>query len=238
MSAMQLFKQTISMIQPPAFAVALAVFLFDGALLTSEFLPKPNYLQNGIENFGKSKFKEAIQDFNHVIESDPNNCIGYWGRGLTEKYLKQYPEAFHDLSTAIEKNPHVPDFYSLRADVCNRQENYKQAFEDINKAIAINPKDSQYYCIRSKTYSDTNQDALALKDANKALELEPNSYFAYRRRAYAKWHDCDLQGAFDDFNMVIKMDSTESINLKARDALKEEIDYFKKEGIPLESLRE
>lgn len=235
---MQLFKQSLTIIQPPAFAMVLAIMVFEGAFWTQELLQKQNYLQNGIENFGKSKFKEAILDFNHVIESEPNNCIGYWGRGLTEKYLKQYPEAYHDLSTAIEKNPGVPDLFYLRADVSNFQGNWMQAMKDINKAIEMDPKDSLYYCTRSRTYSETRQHALALKDANKALQLAPNSSEAFRRRAFVKWRDCDLKGAVEDFDKAFKSDKTDLRNIGARNKVQEILDYCTQKGIPFESLRD
>ncbi|MCW5824218.1 MAG: hypothetical protein KIT34_15545 [Cyanobacteria bacterium TGS_CYA1] len=235
---MQILSQTRAAIQPVSIVFVFAVYLILGAFFGSEFLPKPDFMQRGIENFGKSKFKDAIKDFNHVIENDPNKCIGYLGRGLTEKYLHQYPEAFQDLTTAIGKNPNVADFYYLRADVCNCQDKWTQAMEDINKAIAMNPTDSQYYCTRSKTYSETKKYALAIKDANKALELEPNSSEAFRRRAFAKWRDCDLQGAVDDFDKAYKSDKTDLRNLSARKSVQEVIDHCKKKGIPLESLRD
>ncbi|MDX2106782.1 MAG: hypothetical protein SFY67_10315 [Candidatus Melainabacteria bacterium] len=235
---MQILKQTRAAIKPVPIVFLFAVYLIYGAFFGSEFLPKPDYMQRGCENFGKSKFKDAIKDFNHVIENDPNNCVGYWGRGLTEKYLHQYPEAFQDLTTAIEKNPNVADLYALRADICNCQEKWTQAMNDINEAIAMNPTDSLYYCTRSKTYSETKKHALALKDANKALQFKPNSSEAFRRRAFVKWRDCDLQGAVDDFDKAYKSDKTDLRNISARKSVQEMLEYCKMKGIPLESLRD
>ena len=60
------------------------------------------------EKIGGDKLELALDNFNQVIEIDPNYAPSYNGRGLVWDRIQKFNEAIQDFTTAIQidsKNP-------------------------------------------------------------------------------------------------------------------------------------
>ena len=60
------------------------------------------YFQRGNKNLHKGKYKEAINDYDKVIELNPQSAHAYYNRGVAHDALKQYQEAINDYNKAIK----------------------------------------------------------------------------------------------------------------------------------------
>lgn len=63
------------------------------------------YLRRGISYDKLGHFDAAIQDFNRVLQLEPNNSVAYFNRGSTYDSLGMHDAAIADFSKALELDP-------------------------------------------------------------------------------------------------------------------------------------
>ena len=94
-----------------------------------------------------SSTDEAIEDYNKVMELEPNPTI-YTGRAYAYIIKKEYQKAIEDLSIAINDNPDYAEAYYYRGCVYVEQEKYSQALTDFdNKFLIISPANKAWVFI-------------------------------------------------------------------------------------------
>jgi tetratricopeptide (TPR) repeat protein len=62
-----------------------------------------------------SNYQLAIQDYDKVIELQPDNAFGYFNRANVKVRLKDYSGAVQDYTRAIEKEPGLAEAFFNRA---------------------------------------------------------------------------------------------------------------------------
>ena len=119
----------------------------------------------------------SIQDYNKVIQLNPNDAEVYNNRGVAYMDgLKQYERAIQDFNKALQLLEH-PFIYANRGESHYYLKNYTKALEDLNKAIELglegeNLGEVLYY--RGLCYQATGDEAKAQADFAKAKELGYN----------------------------------------------------------------
>lgn len=58
------------------------------------------YLVKGNQYHYQGLYYSAIDEYTKMIEVNSNNHVGYYNRGLSYFYLKEYEKAFEDFKTA------------------------------------------------------------------------------------------------------------------------------------------
>lgn len=105
---------------------------YDGAIkLYNEVLKFGEY-ENAYNNrgvaYGKSRqYEQSIQDFNKVIELNPNYDLPYNNRGLAYMYLGQNELAIQDFNKAIALNTNYLEAYNNRGIAYYDLEQYERA---------------------------------------------------------------------------------------------------------------
>ena len=84
------------------------------------------------------KFREAIMDFNKVIELDPNQAKAYQYRGVAKAKYGDFAGAIIDYDKAIEKDSNNTDSYSSRGIAKARLGNLTGAIVDFDVALELN----------------------------------------------------------------------------------------------------
>jgi putative GTP pyrophosphokinase len=97
------------------------------------------YKHRGMANFAQSHYEDAIADFSHVLESDPNAYKAFYYRGIVKAVLLQYSEAAEDFSRSLGINPYQSFTLYRRAQVYYHLEDYPQALADCEAALALEP---------------------------------------------------------------------------------------------------
>lgn len=152
-------------------------------------LPKPvylTYLEAGDRYFEELNFDQAIEEYNKVLELEPQNIKVLFQRGYAYHYKGDERRAIDDYVSAIRINPGLSNEPYLK---CLAQVNFYGNFNDFvieNCSILIysSPNIAIYYFKRGLAYQNKKDYTKALVDFNKAIELNRNFLLAYRNRAF------------------------------------------------------
>ncbi|MGB2728304.1 MAG: tetratricopeptide repeat protein [Halobacteriota archaeon] len=190
------------------------------------------YNNRGTAYGKKGEFDRAIEDFDKVIELNPEYASAYYNRGLTYSNLKRDKEAIADYNKAIELDPKYAYAYNNRGTAYRNLKRDEEAIADYNKAIELNPNFAYAYNNRGTAYSNLKKYEEALEDYNKAVELDPNFAMAYNNRGVAYYKLEKYRKAKGDYNKAIELDQNfDKAHANLGDSLfmKEDYDNAEKE---------
>jgi tetratricopeptide (TPR) repeat protein len=143
--------------------------------------------------------REMLDDYDRVIQLDPNNMEHRFDRAHYFGYiLKDNRKAFEDYNWILQKNPKNVRGYTERAELRNFLKDYKRAIADYNKAIELSPQNTWSYISRGYARQELGDYRGAIADAEYAIKLEPNSPDGYGLRSEVRRHLGDEKGAIDD----------------------------------------
>lgn len=124
--------------------------------------------------YPKEQYEQAIQDYDKVIERDPNFDNAYNNRGNAYYYLGKYKRAIQDFDEAIECESDFAEAYGNRGAAHYYLKNYEQALADLNKSIELGllGKDlGKVLYYRGRCYQKLGDKGKAQADFAKAKEL-------------------------------------------------------------------
>ena len=176
--------------------------------LTQKNEPGLRYLR-GEELLKLGRNKEAVDDFNQVLELDPNNASAYQYRGLARAGNNEYELAKADLDIAIKMNPKAYKAYGVRGVIVQKNGKHKEAIEDFNSAIKSAEDDSIFEAVvfssRADSWKQLNNLDKAIDDYSRAIELEPKKgdYYASRGSLWQKKNAEDK--AIQDYTAAVKL---------------------------------
>ncbi len=204
-------------------------------------LPKPvsdvqqTLYQKGVNKYDAGNYEGAVEDFNQVIELDPQNALAYNKRGDAYYRLGDYEQAKADSSQAILLNPQDGNAYFDRGFAFYGLEKYKEAIADYTQAIKLNSENAYPYYGRGLARSQVKDNKGAIGDFSKAIALKPEYTEAYLQRGILRRRLKLRQAAIQDFDQIIKIDPsdakayyqralTQSINKQKNAAIKDYTD--------------
>lgn len=159
---------------------------FDGfARLHHEDIPytEPStldYLGRAFEASGADQYKEAILNYDKIIELDPKNSAIYRWRAEAKTQLGWNDAAINDYSRMIELNPCM-DTYDTRGKALFRLKRYQQAIADFGKMIEIDPDVPFGYIERGEALYELGKYKEAIADFSKAIDIDPDELYLYSR---------------------------------------------------------
>jgi tetratricopeptide (TPR) repeat protein len=83
--------------------------------------------------------EEAMAEFDHAIELDPQNSDAYFARAMGHLYVDKYSAAIDDLSSAIERNPENAKAYYYRSLAYGASNQPNEAKKDLERATELEP---------------------------------------------------------------------------------------------------
>lgn len=111
--------------------------------------------------YGKGDVKEAIAEWDKVLEAQPEYGYGYYLRGWFKKLSGDAEGAVEDLTTSIVLEPEYSYSYIVRGDIYKKQGKTELANADFNKVIEIEKDPENYSCIHY-AYHGLGQDDKAV----------------------------------------------------------------------------
>lgn len=167
-------------------------------------LNDPEYLlEEGIKNFRKKEYSNAIQFLNSAIRLNSNLCNAYYFRASSFYAKRDFSHALADIDSGIKQKNSSADFYSLRGSINVDLKNFNQAISDFSKSIELKPSSFVYYNRSIAKYSIGDL-AGATSDCSKAIELSPTA-FMYNQRAWYLFKAGDLKNALTDATSAIRL---------------------------------
>lgn len=97
------------------------------------------YFTDASTKFDAGEYKEAIIDYNTVLELNPNHERVYEARGNAYFELGDFNNAKGDYSKAIRQHPQNANLFNYRGETYEELGYYSSALRDYNRALKINP---------------------------------------------------------------------------------------------------
>ena len=162
------------------------------------------YLNRGLSYKDMGKYKEAIEDFSHAIDINPDYLDAYIQRGDVYLYLKQYSNAISDFSRAIEIDPHNAEGFYKRGNAYYDIGDFKKAVEDFKSSITIDSTHAEVYYNRGNCYARLGDHKNAVADFSHSLKVDPTNVKARYNRGVAFIILGEYSNAIEDFNIILK----------------------------------
>ncbi|MDB5273635.1 MAG: hypothetical protein JWO58_2002 [Chitinophagaceae bacterium] len=180
------------------------------------------YYKRGLAYSEFGMYKDALTDFNKVVELYPQFSYGYFYRGSSYWNLNQYDGAIADFTKAIQLDSKDLHSYFNRGLCYQSEKKYDEALADFSKVIQLDPNfDEAYNQVAMTTYYKGNW-AGAEKSFNEYISKFSGLSHAYYNRGMFYAERKQNQKALLDFESCIQL------NPKDGDA------YFQKALVLLE----
>lgn len=162
---------------------------------------KAFYLALSLQEPALSQFVSKVK-----IQStkEPNNAYWPYMIGLIYYDKNDYEHALDYFNTAngIDKHPNISEKISL----CQHKLGlYDEALASIEEALNMDTTDMDYYEQKTRVLYAKDNLTEALAELNNILAKDPEAAFAYYRRANIKEITGDIEGAIEDYTMLITL---------------------------------
>jgi tetratricopeptide (TPR) repeat protein len=152
----------------------------------------PGTLPNCWNNLGilaarAGDYAQAIQDFQHALQIDPEHTIALQNLGSAYRQEKDWPQAKNTLERALALSPEDPEAnYSLGM-VYAQQNDMEHAYDYLQKAIAARPAYPEALNNLGILYLRTRRPAEAIQSFEQSIRVAPSYDQAYLNlaRVYA-----------------------------------------------------
>ena len=162
------------------------------------------YYLRGHLYFDNGLFKEAISQYNKVIEYESPSIRGLYARAASNFKLKEFKKALTDLETASNFYDSFDIDLRLVSVKAKLKYSYDEIINDLNTLIDRYPNETDAYNERSNYYRITNEHEKALLDIYKALELNTENGLAYSTLAEIKACQKEIQEFYRNFELALK----------------------------------
>ena len=112
------------------------------------------YLLSGEVHRSRGEYDWAIEDYNEVIDMNPNNVEVYYNRGVTYHHKGDYDRAIEDYTKTIQLKPDYANAYYNRGLSYDNKGASDRAIEDFTKVIQLDPNDAGAYFNRGLASND------------------------------------------------------------------------------------
>lgn len=176
-------------------------------------------------------FVTGISEATKVIESDPQNALAYYERGICNGEVGRRAEAINDLSEAKVLlsaagdqvgcdfvNFSLGKQYQENGRYAAYQKDYETALKDFDLALSINSASAATLLAKASVEADMGSNEAALADYNKAIDIAPLLADAYKQRGNYYMHTASYQLAENDFTkaLAISPDDAELYSARAQ----------------------
>lgn len=158
------------------------------------------YEEEANKNFESEDFLQAIENFDKVIELDPENINAYFNRGRAKSAIGNQKESISDYNKVLELDPEFSMAYNNRGWSNFLLKNYIEALIDFNKAIELDPKNYVAYDSRQETKFALNDFVGCLEDCNIAISINPKLANSYYFKGKVLFKNGDKSGACESWS--------------------------------------
>jgi len=147
------------------------------------------YLQGyGYLVSGRAGADQAIAEFRHALERDPDYALAhaglgqaYWNKYLVTRDRDWIDQAWRECRRSIELGPQLSDAHITLALLNSGTGQYDEAIREARQAIQIDPYNDRAYSELARALEATGQPDAAEATIKKALALRPGYWYNYVR---------------------------------------------------------
>jgi len=129
------------------------------------------HVRKGYEHYKDNRLKEALQELNLAIETQPQNAEAYFWRARTFIRLEQYDNAIADLKTVVNLKPRYSPAYDNLGWLFMRRNNYDESLSNLDKSIELKPNNGWAHYMRGRVFFNKGDFPKAVEDAETACKL-------------------------------------------------------------------
>ena len=137
------------------------------------------YNLQGENHLEKNRIKQAVRDFNHALEINPDYVDALVNRGSAYALQNRYNDALKDFNHALEIDRKQAGIYNLRGEIYLLNKMYGQATKDFTAAIILNPMYSDAFLNRARAYAERGMDEEADSDYNQAIKTASDKFSGF-----------------------------------------------------------
>ncbi|HBS68450.1 MAG TPA: hypothetical protein DEA79_04615, partial [Cyanobacteria bacterium UBA11153] len=158
-----------------------------------------NFYKGAIAKFQRGNYREALADFNWLIQVDAKDAQAYCYRGIVWGKLGNLQGAIQDLGMAMQLNPHDNRIRNHRGLVRIELGDYRGAIDDFTELLKSQPQNSEALANRGIAYCKLGNYRQGIEDYSRALSIKPDRPQFYYQRAIARGDFEDHEGAVEDY---------------------------------------
>jgi len=132
-------------------------------------------IESALNKLQNNQINSAYQDFNTLIEKDPNNPILYFYRGNILLYeIHNFDLAISDFNKCIQLNPENENAYFYLGLCYQELKKYPEAIREFTKCVTISPNVDALF-MRALAKSELNDKQGAISDYKKIIGLKDST---------------------------------------------------------------
>ena len=198
------------------------------------------HLHEAQQNYNYKNYKEAVENWYKVLKLEPDYELDYFLLATAEREAKKFNEAIKHFSFYIKNNPksiYLAQAYNKRGWCYEQLEKWKEAQADYEKAHELNPKINNTRRLENKFRNSgvadisvdlsnellTDYKSKNVPDLLQKINLEQDNNVSqnsqtelasiyHNKRANEYYENEDYQGAIDEWNRVLQIDTNFAID--------------------------
>ncbi len=160
---------------------------------------------NGIAEFQKGRYQDAIFWFTKLIEKEPFNAKAYKNRGVARLSLQKYDMAIEDLNNALNPDPQLEDLAGTLSPAWHYKDEYKKAMDDFNSALNLDPDLEGIHSNIGVAWYYAREYKKAIEEYSKEIKKFPENYSAFFNRALSWVELKEYENALNDLETVLNI---------------------------------
>lgn len=160
---------------------------------------------NGIAEFQKGRYQDAVFWFTKLIEKEPFNAKAYKNRGVARLSLQKYDMAIEDLNNALNPDPQMEDITGNLGPAWHYKEEYKKAMEDFNSALNLDPELEGIHSNIGVAWYYAREYKKAIAAYDHEIDKHPENYSAFFNRAISWVELKEYHNALKDLHSVLSI---------------------------------
>ena len=159
----------------------------------------------GAAHSGLKNLDQAIDNFNKVLELNPQDGMAYFNIGTIFLEKRNFEAAIENYQNCLSINPSHAEAFDNMGSALKAQGNFTTAIEQFTQAINLKPNFAQAHYNLGIALHETGDPQAAIKSHRKACQIRPNYFKAYLGMGNAMKDKGELDTAIDSYKQAINI---------------------------------
>jgi len=169
-------------------------------------------IRNGVQNFLDQNLMVALEEFSLAIESNSQDALSYYCRGLTKLKLKNYESALSDFGEATKLGMKEPNAVYYRALTYYLMSDLDNAILNFKGYLSKESHSPEAFFDIGICYKDKENKVEAIKNFSLAIQRKPSYEIAYFERGLLRHAQGDKEGGCADLKKAFGLGYLEADN--------------------------
>jgi len=160
-------------------------------------------IDKAMELFKKREYKESIDAFHSVLETEPDNADVYNNLGVAYSCLGDFEHAENYLVKSLELDPQLAQAYINLSDLYYKAGDLASAVGTLQRGSYELQDNLAIAHLLARVYIDDQRWDDAIVELERVLDGEPENYDAYYDLGHVLFELGDYEGAISNFENVL-----------------------------------